>query len=235
MGRVAREVLTDSFVFSDGGEVRIRFDECVLDTDARQLHCSGREVHLSPKAYELLKLLVEVRPRALSKTELVARIWPGVFVSDASLARVVNEVRQGIGDSARDPHLLRTVHAFGYAFSGEASADPEPAAGRSSCWLVAGERRFPLAEGEQTIGRDANAGVCLESPRVSRHHARVVVRGARATIEDLGSKNGTFIGDERLDGPRELKPGDTIRIGPFSLVFAVGGAAGLTETEVLGL
>ena len=156
--------------------MRIRFDECVLDTDARQLHCSGREVHLSPKAYELLKLLVEVRPRALSKTELVARIWPGVFVSDASLARVVNEVRQGIGDSARDPHLLRTVHAFGYAFSGEASARLEPYAGRSSCWLTADGRRFPLAEGEQTIGRDADTG---ESPRVSRHHARIVVRGVQ--------------------------------------------------------
>jgi hypothetical protein len=190
-------------------------------------------VHLSPKAFDLLNLLVEVRPRALSKTELHARIWPGVFVSDASLARVVNEVRQGIGDDARDPHLLRTVHAFGYAFSGETSVDGEPGAGRSTCWLVTDERRFPLVDGEQTIGRDADTGVWLESPRVSRRHARIVVRGARATLEDLGSKNGTFIGGERLSGPRELKPGDTIRIGPFTLVFAVGGTAGSTETGVL--
>jgi DNA-binding winged helix-turn-helix (wHTH) protein len=213
--------------------VRIRFGNCFLDTDARQLHRSGLEVHLSPKAFELLKLLVEARPRALSKTELLDRIWQGVFVSDASLARVVNEVRQGIGDPARAPRLLRTVHAFGYAFSGETSADIETGAGRTSCWLLRNERRFPLAEGEQTIGRDADTCVCLESPRVSRHHARLVVRGARATIEDLGSKNGTFIAGERLEGPRELKPGDTIRIGPFSLVFAVAGVASSTETGVL--
>jgi pSer/pThr/pTyr-binding forkhead associated (FHA) protein len=88
-------------------------------------------------------------------------------------------------------------------------------------------------EGEQTIGRDADTGVRLESPRVSRRHARVVVRGARATLEDLGSKNGTFIGGERLDGPRELTPGDTIRIGPFLLVFAVSGAGDSTETGIL--
>jgi DNA-binding winged helix-turn-helix (wHTH) protein len=213
--------------------VRIRFGNCLLDTGARQLHRGGDEVHLSPKAFELLKLLLEARPRALSKTELFDQIWPGVFVSDASLARVVNEVRLGIGDPARAPRLLRTVHAFGYAFSGDASADPDPIGERSSCWLVSGKRRFPLAEGEQTIGRDADTGVCLESPRVSRRHARLVVRGARATIEDLGSKNGTYISGERLDGPRELKPGDTIRIGPFSLVFAIGGAAGSTETGVL--
>jgi hypothetical protein len=85
--------------------VRICFGECLLDTDARQLHRRAREVRLSPKAFELLKLLVEARPRALSKTELLDRIWPGVFVSGASLARVVNEVRQGIGDPARAPLL----------------------------------------------------------------------------------------------------------------------------------
>lgn len=213
--------------------MQIRFGDCLLDTDARQLHRSGREVHLSPKGFELLKLLVEARPRAVSKTELLDRIWQGVFVSDASLARVVNEVRQGIGDPARDPHFLRTVHAFGYAFSGETSADITAGAGRTSCWLVHDERRFPLADGEQTIGRDADAGVCLESPRVSRRHARLVVRGARATIEDLGSKNGTFISGERIDGPHDLRPGDTIRIGPFSLVFAVAGTASSTETGVV--
>ena len=233
MGRGGRVVFTDSFVFSDGGGVRIRFGDCCLDTDTRQLHRGGREVHLSPKAFELLTVLVEARPRALSKTELLDRIWEGVFVSDASLARVVNEVRQGIGDAARTPLLLRTVHAFGYAFSGDAVTDPEPAVRRSACWLVGDERRFPLAEGEQTIGRDADNGVCLESPRVSRRHARVVVRGARATLEDLGSKNGTFIGADRLDGPRELTPGDTIRIGPFLLVFAVSGGADSTETGIL--
>ena len=167
--------------------MRIRFGDCSLDTDTRQLHRGGREVHLSPKAFELLKVLVEARPRALSKTELLDRIWEGVFVSDASLARVVNEVRQGIGDAARTPLLLRTVHAFGYAFSGDAVTDPEPAVRRSACWLVGDERRFLLVEGEQTIGRDADTG---ESPRVSRHHARIVVRGVQRRSRISAAKMG---------------------------------------------
>ncbi|HEX9368883.1 MAG TPA: FHA domain-containing protein, partial [Vicinamibacterales bacterium] len=218
--------------FSDGGVVSIRFGECTLDTAARQLRRKGAEVHLSPKAFELLRLLIECRPRAVSKQELLDRLWEGVFVSDASLARVVNEVRGGIGDRARSPRWLRTVHAFGYAFSADATGNTAAPAS-ATCWLLSEERRFALVEGEQVIGRDADVGVCLDSPRVSRRHARLVVRGARATIEDLGSKNGTFIGGTRLEAARDLKPGDTIRIGPFSLTFGVAGAAGLTETEVL--
>jgi DNA-binding winged helix-turn-helix (wHTH) protein len=213
--------------------VSIRFGECTLDTAARQLHRKGTAVHLSPKAFELLRLLIECRPRAVSKQELLDRLWEGVFVSDASLARVVNEVRGGIGDRARSPRWLRTVHAFGYAFSADVTEDTAPPASASSCWLLSAERRFALVDGEQVIGRDPDVGVCLDSPRVSRRHARLIVRGARATIEDLGSKNGTFVGGTRLGAARDLKPGETIRIGPFSFIFGVAGAAGSTETEVL--
>src|SRR5262245_3077820 len=96
--------------------VKARFGKCRLDTDARRLFRGADEVHLSPKAFELLKLLVENRERALSKSELLQRVWPGVFVSDASLARAVNEVREGVGDRARKPQIIRTVHGFGYGF-----------------------------------------------------------------------------------------------------------------------
>jgi hypothetical protein len=154
-------------------------------------------------------------------------------VSDASLARIVNEVREALGDAARAPSLLRTVHGFGYAFSGDASPELPTQVERSPCWLAGDWRRFALVQGEQIIGRDPDTAVCLDSPRVSRRHARVVLRGTQATIEDLGSKNGTFVGGTRLDGRRELKRGDTVRIGPFSLVFGVEGSAGPTETEVV--
>ncbi len=211
--------------------MEVRFGECTLDTDARRLVRNGTDIHLSPKAFELLKLLVESRPRAFAKSELLDRVWPGVFVSDASLARVVNEVRAAIGDSARKPHLLRTVHAFGYAFSGEASP-AIPGSPHPQCWFIEGDTRLPLADGEQLIGRDADLPIALDSPRVSRRHARVVVSGTTAMIEDLGSKNGTFLAGERVTRRTELRAGDVVRIGPFSLVFAVATGGSSTETEV---
>lgn len=214
----------------------VSFAACRLDTAARRLFRRSREVHLSPKAFELLTLLVERRPRALSKAELLEGVWPGVFVSDASLARTVNELRAGLGDRARR-RIVRTVHGYGYAFAADVE-DEEPApiavpGGQPPrWWLTCGTREFGLPDGEHVIGRAPGVTVRLDSPNVSRRHARLVVRGARATIEDLRSKNGTFVRGARITSPAQLEPGLTVRIGPFGLIFGVAGAAGSTETEV---
>ena len=53
----------------------------------------------------------------------------------------------------------------------------------------------------------------------------------RATLEDLGSKNGTFIGEQRVESPVELRQGDRIVIGPVELVFRVASAEAITSTE----
>src|SRR6266496_4977436 len=98
----------------------VRFGECVLDSDTRQLSVRGQAVHLSPKAFQFLELLLENRPRAVSKSEIHERLWPGTFVSDGTLASLLVEVRSAIGDSARASRFVRTVHRFGYAFSGSA-------------------------------------------------------------------------------------------------------------------
>jgi pSer/pThr/pTyr-binding forkhead associated (FHA) protein len=66
---------------------------------------------------------------------------------------------------------------------------------------------------------------------VSRHHARITVNDGSATIEDLESKNGSFIGGVRVNAPTPLRPGDTIRIGPFTLIFRMAGDMASTETE----
>lgn len=216
--------------------MKIRFAGCRLDTDARRLFRGKLEVHLSPKAFELLRVLVENRDRALSKAELLERVWPGVFVSDASLAQVVNEIRHGVGDRARHARIVRTVHAYGYAFVADAENDDPvstaSAVGRSPCWLTLSNRTIPLANGEHVAGRDPESTIWLDSPKVSRHHARVVVDGGRATIEDLSSKNGTFVRGDRISGPVVLTPGDEIRIGPFTLIFRVARHPLTTETEV---
>jgi DNA-binding winged helix-turn-helix (wHTH) protein len=97
---------------------RVRFGECVLDSDTRQLFVRGEAVHLSPKAFQFLEMLLESRPKALSKSEIHERLWPGTFVSDGTLASLLVEVRSATGDSARNSRFVRTVHRFGYAFSG---------------------------------------------------------------------------------------------------------------------
>ena len=171
----------------------------------------------------------------LSKTELIERVWPGVFVSDASLAKVVSRIRRAIGQ-VDDARIIRTVHGCGYAFAAEVDdqtgGEARPLAGPARCSLACGTREFPLANGEHIVGRDSNASVRLDSPKVSRQHARLVVTGMRAT--HAGSRQQERLVRARRSGstgPRTLQPGDDLRIGPFALVFRVGGYAVSTESE----
>jgi DNA-binding winged helix-turn-helix (wHTH) protein len=216
--------------------MKIRFGRCHLDTDSRRLFRGSREVHLSPKAFELLQVLVENRDRALSKAELLDRIWPGVFVSEMSLARVVTEVRQAVGDRAHGAQIVRTVHAHGYAFVAEVQDEIDAATTvvrTPAYWLTTGTRTFPLQPGECIVGRDPASTIWLDSPKVSRRHARVRVREDCVAIEDLGTKNGTYVRGERLSAASTLEHGDEIVIGPFHLRFRISAASSTTETEAV--
>lgn len=98
----------------------LRFGEFELDQERRQLLRSGRAVPLEPKSYEVLTLLLERRPRALSRPVIRDVVWPGVFISESTLTRAINSIREALDDDSRDPRFIRTVHGFGYAFCGEA-------------------------------------------------------------------------------------------------------------------
>jgi len=210
-----------------------RFDAYVLDGERHQLLEDGAEVHLSPKAYDLLTVFLEARPRALSKADLHGRLWPNTFVSDANLASLVAELRAALGDGGRDGPFIRTVHAFGYAFAAEATETGTAShlvdkdAGQ---WLAWADRRVPLHEGAQIVGRDISADIPLDSRSVSRHHARVVVSGARIAVEDLGSKNGTWRCGARLTTETTVEDGDEIRFGSFTVTVRNLLAPGATST-----
>ena len=135
----------------------------MFDSDMRQLQRDAGAVDLPPKALLLLETLLEQRPRPVSKQALQDRLWPDTFVSESSLARLVAELRQAVGDDAREPRLIRTVHRFGYAFAGEARGlDAAPAAATTSrCWLVWRDREYPLARGENHLGRGEDSVVPL--------------------------------------------------------------------------
>jgi DNA-binding winged helix-turn-helix (wHTH) protein len=213
--------------------MRYRFGRFSVDRDTRQLLADGTEVHLSPKAFELLVALIDERSRAISKTELQERLWPSTFVGETNLATLVAEIRRALDDSPHDSQYLRTVHRFGYRFVGEIVGDPAPprgSAGVAPMYLTSVDRQFLLTEGTLLIGRAREAAIQIDAAGVSRHHARLVVRGSEARVEDLGSKNGTFVGGERLTGARLLTDGDEIRIGPVALAFRVAPPTQPTET-----
>lgn len=210
------------------------FGAFVLDRSTRQLMRGSREIHLAPKAYELLLALLVDRPTVLSKAALQERLWPDTFVAEANLSNLIAEVREALGDRARAPRFIRTAHGFGYAFSGEVTVVEAPvrrAAADQSCWLEWGKQRFLLAPGENVVGRDPDLPVSLDASTVSRRHARVVVSGDDAVLEDLGSKNGTFRGSDRVTSPVHLTDGDPISIGSLLVTFHRRGSAGSTETQ----
>jgi DNA-binding winged helix-turn-helix (wHTH) protein len=201
--------------------MRVCFGGYFFDGDARVLYFGSDAVHLTVKAFQLLDILLEKRPTAVSKDEIAERLWPNVFVADGSLANLAYEIRTALGEHAG---FLRTVRGFGYAFCGEVVKDPGHAmADRplSSCRLVSERRTYLLLEGENRIGRSGSCDLQLNCSAVSRSHARIVVARGRAYIEDLGSRNGTHVRGCRVDGRADLQDGDRIEIGSVKLFLEV--------------
>jgi DNA-binding winged helix-turn-helix (wHTH) protein len=215
--------------------MRVSFSPYVLDLESRQLLRGDDVVHLSPKAFDLLNVLVSHRPKALSKSDLQERLWPGTFVVEKNLANLVSEIRDAIGDDASNPRFIRTVHGFGYAFRDTVPrgqvGPPANRCGEVSFRLKWMNGRVTLEEGAHVVGRDPDADIFLSSAGVSRHHARIKISGGRATIEDLGSKNGTFVGDQRVEGVRLLGDGDIIGVGAVKLTLRMVQTPSSTRTE----
>jgi DNA-binding winged helix-turn-helix (wHTH) protein len=207
--------------------MRLTFCRCQFDSGAREVFRDGRPVAISPKAFQLLDFLIGRRPNAVSKEQLHELLWPNAFVSDANLPNLVAELRSGLGDEARNPRVIRTVPRFGYAFCAEAvpSEPDRPAAFR----LVWADRAIALREGENLLGRESDAAVWIDVYSVSRRHARIVISGDRATVEDLGSKNGTFLKGAAVTGPAALSDGDQLRIGTVEMT--VRRYAGAVSTQ----
>jgi DNA-binding winged helix-turn-helix (wHTH) protein len=217
--------------------MKLRFGDCVFDADARQLLRAERSVAVSPKAFELLGLLIAARPAAVSKTEIHARLWPDVHVSDANLPNLVGKLRAALGEKARRPRIIRTVPRFGYAFCSPARIERpknEVAPGGSGpvYHLVWGTREIALQPGENLIGRGAEAAIWIDDESVSRRHARISIGPSGATIEDLGSKNGTYIGGRKLHRASPLSNRDTVRIGPATLTLRVLRRSGSTRSAM---
>jgi hypothetical protein len=192
----------------------------------------AQEIRLTPKAFDLLRLLIEHRPKALSKQEIFDRLWPGTFVTENNLAALVADLRSCLGDQAAEPRFIRTVYAYGYAFVGDAGSPSAVTTVRDVArWLLLfNGREFPLQPGDNILGRSGEGVLALDGPSVSRQHARLTIAGGRATIEDLGSKNGTWVGPVEVTGPTPLRNGDEIRLGSLVITIYASASAVTTET-----
>src|SRR5687767_8813971 len=108
--------------------MRVRFGPFVFDTATRELLEGGRPLHLSPKSFDLLQILVEHRPAVVSKAALQDRVWPDVFVDEANVGNAVAEIRRVLGDDPKTPAYVATVSRRGYRFCAEV-VHPGPVAG----------------------------------------------------------------------------------------------------------
>jgi DNA-binding winged helix-turn-helix (wHTH) protein len=210
-----------------------RFGEFTLDQDIRQLSLGQTEVHLSPKAFDLLVALVANRSRALSKAELQEQLWPSTFVEETNLASLVAEIRRALHDSASSPAFVRTVYGFGYRFVGDVAVDRPAARSGSSrtkrCVVWEG-RELILMEGVNVVGRDPDVTIQIDARGVSRRHAQIVVSANDAILQDLNSKNGSYVNGQRIATAIGLADGDEVGLGAVRVTFRVTSAVSQTET-----
>jgi DNA-binding winged helix-turn-helix (wHTH) protein len=212
-----------------------RFGEFRADVATRRVLQGEQEVHLSPKAFDLLAMLIENRAQALSKADLQQKLWPSTYVLETNIAGLIAEIRHALGDSADEPRFIRTMHRFGYWFIATVSEGALGAARAThgKYWVLWDTRQIPLNPGDNVLGRAPDAEVWIDAPGVSRHHARICVQDTTATIEDLESKNGTYLAGQRITTPSALTDGDQIRLGSVVITFRIPPPAGATETAHL--
>jgi DNA-binding winged helix-turn-helix (wHTH) protein len=202
-----------------------KFGPFELDPSQYRLSRGHAAIEVKPAVLELLVYLLEHRDRVVSKQELFTTLWGGRFVTDGVLTAAVYEARRALGDDADQAGFLRTLRGRGYQFHYrpvEVLPSQDPVAAMRAGYLAWAGGPTPLRPGENGIGRDPASVVVIDALRVSRHHARIVLTGNQAVLEDLGSKNGTFLNRQLLSGPAILSEGDVIELGGIALIYRRG-------------
>jgi DNA-binding winged helix-turn-helix (wHTH) protein len=211
-----------------------RIGELILDVDARLLTRAGELLALPPKTFELLHELVRRAPGVVRRQELMDTVWAHEIVNDETLTQRVMLLRRALGDNPNSPRYIAAMPRWGYRLVAEVrreTASPAQATDPASRFVLAHEDRLiALPDGETVIGREPEAGVSIDSLHISRRHARIVVSAGRAMLEDLGSKNGTYLNGRRITTPVELTEEDEIGVGHEVLAFRLRDRMGTTLT-----
>jgi DNA-binding winged helix-turn-helix (wHTH) protein len=99
------------------------FDSFSVDPVNARLQRNGKTILLTPKAFSVLQYLVLHPQRLVTKKELLEVVWAKRYVGEAVIKVCVREIRKAIGDEAKAPHFIETVHTRGYRFIGEIARD----------------------------------------------------------------------------------------------------------------
>lgn len=214
--------------------MKVRFGPFLFDSTTRQVLEGARSAHLSPKSFDLLQVLLEHRPALVTKAELQDRVWPDVDVVEANVANAIAEIRRVLGDDPRSPKYVCTVSRRGYRFCADAEAigdAPEARHRFLRWWLNWKDTTLPLSEGENLVGRHPASDVWVNATSVSREHARIVIDGGIATVEDCGSTNGTYVDGTKITGRHPLVDGNSVTFGSEKTTFGVWSDEAAARTE----
>jgi DNA-binding winged helix-turn-helix (wHTH) protein len=194
-----------------------RIGAWLVEPSLDRISRGGLEVRLRPRAMDVLVCLAVAAGKLASKQQLIDAVWQTEFVSDHALTQVIAELRAALGDDARNPAYIENIPRRGYrvvAAVTPVAASVTPVRDAALPFkLQSADGDHSLVQGPNVIGRTGDADICIDRTEVSRCHARIVVQGTTATLEDLGSKNGTYLNGERLERPALLGNGDEIWIG----------------------
>lgn len=225
----------------------IRFAEFELDLGAYVLRRQDVPLRLEKMPMEVLILLVQRAGTLVQRSEIQAMLWgPDVYVEhDSAINTALRKIRRRLGDDAENPRFVETVVGKGYRFIAPVESNVGPRAplsashGTSSpaLWrrifpsycITRGKQEFVLEVGETVFGRDPAAGVYVDHPSVSRRHARISIGSKGAFLEDLKSRNGTFVNGRRINRPARVDHGAVIGLGPITLTFIVVAAPVSTQ------
>ena len=214
--------------------MKVRFGPFLFDSTTRQVLEGSRAVHLSPKAFDLLQVLLEHRPALVSKAELQDRVWPDVAVVEANVANAIAEIRRGLGDDPKSPAFVCTVSRRGYRFCAEAEPIGEIPEARHRFhrwWLNWKDTTLPLSEGDNVVGRHPASDVWINATSVSREHARIVIDTGGAAVEDAGSTNGTYVDGKKISGRHSLVDGSHVTFGSEKTTFRLWSDDAAARTE----
>ena len=219
-------------------------EEWTIDPHGNRIVCGAVTVRLEPRAMEVLLCLADHQGRVVARKTIFDRVWATEFVTDSTLTHTIADLRRAFGDDPRKPRIIETIPKRGNrliaAIRGRAGAPsagpfedqplatvaanrvvvrPRAAGPPSDSLLMIGDREVFIGGGEIEIGRTTRSGLKILSSEVSRNHARLVIVDEGATIEDLGSKNGTAVNGRDIEARTDLASGDVIKIGPHEIVF----------------
>jgi DNA-binding winged helix-turn-helix (wHTH) protein len=228
--------VVDSETEAEAGRSPFQVGDWLVEPDLDRISRGDERKTLRPRVTELLVCLAERAGALATKQHLIDQVWHTEFVTVNALTQLIAELRRALGDDPDRPRYIETIPRRGYRLIAETTVHGAPGADDAEAEIRfslvdENEREFELKSGNTTIGRAPAADIRIDSSEVSRRHARIVVDGASATIEDLGSKNGTYLRGRRLLQRVAIADADEIQIGAELARFRVRVTDDRTRTE----